>query len=283
MSFKVHADIVSLFKGLLISIEPFAASQEVILKFIEPSTKQIYYYNPINILPKATVFLCRIISFTPQSYQVIVALKLPEPNSNHLVLQVTNSGADLSKVGEILEVYGNQLNVESLKNEGTRFTIEIDVQNNEDNTKNIKVGQMLPKQYPAYYKEINKRLSTHFANLSNLEDLAMSKGINEGVFLKKVNMVINTNLVSERLNVSLLASSMALSRAQLFRKIKLLTKMSPSQYILFFRLEIAKKLLLAKDEDFNVTEVSYRTGFSSISHFSRSFQKQFGFNPSECK
>ncbi|MGB5360111.1 MAG: AraC family transcriptional regulator, partial [Eudoraea sp.] len=135
---------------------------------------------------------------------------------------------------------------------------------------------------PAYYKAINKRLTTHFSNLSNLEDSAMQKGNKEGVFLKKVNTVINSNMESEDFNVSALASAMALSRTQLFRKLKALTKMSPSQYVLFFRLQTAKQLLQSNKEDLNVSDVCYRTGFSSKSHFTRSFNKQFGFNPSAC-
>ena len=83
--------------------------------------------------------------------------------------------------------------------------------------------------------------------------------------------------------VDTLSNAMALSRTQLFRKIKSLTQMSPQQYLRFVRLETAKKLLQSKDKDLNVSEVCYAVGFASKSHFTRSFQKEFGFNPSEYK
>ena len=38
---------------------------------------------------------------------------------------------------------------------------------------------------------------------------------------------------------------------------------------------------LSKDNDLNVSEVCYEVGFVSKSHFTRSFQKEFGFNPSD--
>ncbi|MGB5228718.1 MAG: AraC family transcriptional regulator [Eudoraea sp.] len=282
MSFKVEADIVSLFEGLVISLQPFASSQEVDLKFERADSKLCYYYNPKDILPDVTTLLCRIISFTPQSYEVSVKLDASDNQENALELSITNTGANLSKVGEILKVFNGHLTVENLKNKGTLFIVQIQTQKYPDKAKSVNIGHFLPKQYPAYYKAINKRLTTHFSNLSNLEDSAMQKGNKEGVFLKKVNTVINSNMESEDFNVSALASAMALSRTQLFRKLKALTKMSPSQYVLFFRLQTAKQLLQSNKEDLNVSDVCYRTGFSSKSHFTRSFNKQFGFNPSAC-
>lgn len=138
-------------------------------------------------------------------------------------------------------------------------------------------------QFPPYYKEISKRLMSYFDNVENLEKYAHEKGHSEGAFLKKANKIIKSNLENHNFKVDEFASRMALSRTQLFRKIKSLTKMSPSGYILFFRLQIAKELLQSNEEDLNVTEVSYRVGFISRSHFTRSFQKQFGFNPSDCR
>ena len=44
------------------------------------------------------------------------------------------------------------------------------------------------------------------------------------------------------------------------------------------RLEKAKDLL--KTGNYNVTEVAYMVGFSSQSYFTKSFQKHFGFPPS---
>jgi len=113
------------------------------------------------------------------------------------------------------------------------------------------------------------------------EKAAALKSFKEGVFLKKVNAVLQSYLSDPDFKVDTLADAMALSRTQLFRKIKALTQMSPQQYLRFVRLEKAKKLLQSTDKDLNVSEVCYEVGFASKSHFTRSFQKEFGFNPSE--
>ena len=116
-----------------------------------------------------------------------------------------------------------------------------------------------------------------------MQKYAQEKSDSEGAFLKKANKIIKLNLENHGFKVDEFARRMALSRTQLFRKIKSLTKMSPGAYILFFRLQEAKELLQSNENDLNVTEVSYKVGFISRSHFTRSFQKQFGFNPSDCR
>jgi AraC-like DNA-binding protein len=111
--------------------------------------------------------------------------------------------------------------------------------------------------------------------------VAKQRGIQEGIFLKKVNAVIDSHLDKEGFSTKDLALHMALSRTQLFRKIKELTQMAPGQYIRYVRLRKAKELLL--EGQLNVSEVGYRVGFLSNSHFCRAFQRQFGINPSRLK
>ncbi|MEM7382708.1 MAG: helix-turn-helix transcriptional regulator, partial [Bacteroidota bacterium] len=135
--------------------------------------------------------------------------------------------------------------------------------------------------YPRYFVEISKRLTSHFSNINNLRDAVRYNHTEEGIFLKKVNALINSHLSDPEFKVDALASSMAISRIHLFRKLKAITGLSPQAYIRVVRLEEAKRLLQSKKEDLNVSEVCYRVGFSSKSHFTRSFQKAFGLRPSE--
>ena len=74
---------------------------------------------------------------------------------------------------------------------------------------------------------------------------------------------------------------MALSRTQLYRKLKVLTHQPPAQYIQFVRLQKAKEYL--QNTELNVGEVVLKVGFASHSHFTRAFHDQFGFNPSFLK
>jgi AraC-like DNA-binding protein len=86
------------------------------------------------------------------------------------------------------------------------------------------------------------------------------------------------NLDKEGFDASELAIALALSRSQLYRKLKPLVGFSPAHYIRYVRLQKAKEYL-EKGEG-NIGDVAFNVGFVSQSHFTRAFKEQFGFNPS---
>lgn len=281
MSFSINANLVPLFRGLVMGLQPSAAAQEVELVFEAEVESLLASYNPEETLSEITVLLSRVITFTPQSYRVKVSIAECNENKDLYFLTIENTGVDLSKLGEILSSVKNGLLVER-QQQGTRFIVSIPTKiistfSKEQN----KNGVLLPKQYPNYYSAVIKRLTTHFSNTENMEMAAELKGNSEGVFLKKVNAIIRSHISDPDFKVETLANAVALSRTQLFRKVKSLTQMSPQQYLRFVRLEKAKKLLQSTDKDLNVSEVCYKVGFANKSHFTRSFQKEFGFNPSD--
>lgn len=278
MDFEVKADLIPLFKGLVTGLVPYAQAQDVTLRFETELNCLMAYYNPQNVLAEITALLSRIITFTPQCYQVLVRVQPIEEIAGKYSLIVENTGVNLSKVGEIIGSVSSGLTIEELPR-GTRFIIEI-VAVNEIKTAPSRSADLLPKQYPQYYREIYKRLTQHFDKIENIQAAADAKGNFESIFMKKVNTVIKANLDNSKFSVTGLANAMALSRAQLFRKLKMLTQMSPSEYIRFSRLHEAKRRLQNKAFDGNVTEVGYSVGFSNVSHFTRSFKKQFGMTPS---
>ncbi|MCB0375274.1 MAG: response regulator, partial [Sinomicrobium sp.] len=71
----------------------------------------------------------------------------------------------------------------------------------------------------------------------------------------------------------------AMSRMQLYRKLKALLNSDISSYVRTVRLEIAMRLL--KEKEISIAEVAYETGFSSPNHFSRTFKKAYGKSPSQ--
>ncbi len=282
-SFNVNADLVPLFRGLVTGLQPFANAQQVALYFNADVQHLHASYNPADALSKITVLLTRIITFTPQSYSVTVSISRCRDTIDRCMLTIENTGVDLSRVVEIISTVSDGLRLEKV-DRGTRFVIEIPV-TYEAAPVLIQTGNgpLTPKKYPFYYSAVSKRLASHFSNSKNLENTVSQLNATDGVFLKKVNAVINANINDSEFKVDSLACAMALSRSQLFRKLKTLTRMSPQKYLRLVRLERAKKMLQSKTIDANVSEVCYQTGFASKSHFTRAFQKEFGFNPSEIK
>ncbi len=97
--------------------------------------------------------------------------------------------------------------------------------------------------------------------------------------LLRVTNTIDENLECEDLDVAKLSELCGIHQKQLYRKIKDLTGMTTVAYIRSQRLKKAASLL--KKGDLTVSEVMYRTGFSSPSYFARSFQEVYGMSPSE--
>ena len=68
-----------------------------------------------------------------------------------------------------------------------------------------------------------------------------------------------------------------MSRMTFYRKIQSATGQKPTEFIRTIRLRRAAELL--REGRMTVTEVSYATGFSSVSYFSRCFRAMFGTAP----
>ncbi len=98
-------------------------------------------------------------------------------------------------------------------------------------------------------------------------------------FIKNVLNYINENISETELSVEVLASNVFLSRSQLYRKIKTLTGVSVNEFIRNVRLEKAKELIELGND--NITEISYKVGFSSPSYFTKCYKEKFGFLPTQ--
>lgn len=68
-------------------------------------------------------------------------------------------------------------------------------------------------------------------------------------------------------------------RTKFYYKVKGLTGENPSVFFKTYKLNRAAKLI--KEGKYTISEIADMTGFSTLSHFSTSFKKQFGATPSE--
>jgi AraC-like DNA-binding protein len=70
---------------------------------------------------------------------------------------------------------------------------------------------------------------------------------------------------------------MSVSKPQLYRKCIAATGMSPNTLLREYRLQ--QSLDLLRNEDRNISQTTFDTGFSSPSYFTKCFQKRFGIQP----
>ncbi len=98
-------------------------------------------------------------------------------------------------------------------------------------------------------------------------------------FLNKVIESIKANMSNEEFSVEELGSIVAMSRSNLFRKLKAITGQTPIEFIYYIRLRYAMELLL--ERKMSISEIAYEVGFKNPSSFTKSFKKHFGKSPSD--
>jgi AraC-like DNA-binding protein len=103
----------------------------------------------------------------------------------------------------------------------------------------------------------------------------------EDAFLQNVRAVIAANYTDEDFGLPQLCQKIGMSRSQLFRKIKALTDIAPSDLIRLYRLNKAKALL--ESGAANVAETAWEVGFKDPSYFSKLYQEEFGTTPSAAR
>lgn len=127
--------------------------------------------------------------------------------------------------------------------------------------------------------ENNERLRRTFGKRVNPDDMNVEVKDYDETFLRRCYDFLNENLSNPDITIEDFGNELGMSRVHLYRKIKYLTNLSPSRFILSMRLRIAADLLA--QEGVAVSDVCYRVGFNNLSYFTRSFKEVYGVTPTE--
>mgnify|MGYP000031015332 CR=1 FL=1 len=127
--------------------------------------------------------------------------------------------------------------------------------------------------------EAREKLKKLYGKKFSPEALGIEIVSTDDRFTQKFFEIIEKNIANPNLNIDLLSKEIGLSRANLYRKLKAITELSPTELIRNKRLEVAAKLLV--ESDYTVSEISVLTGFNSHAYFSNSFKLVYGYSPSE--
>jgi signal transduction histidine kinase/ligand-binding sensor domain-containing protein/AraC-like DNA-binding protein len=99
------------------------------------------------------------------------------------------------------------------------------------------------------------------------------------ILIERANIIVEKHLNDKTFVVDLLAAGLGISTSSLYRKLKVLTNQSPTEFIRYIRLK--KAIRLMNEGNSNVDEIGFAVGFNSHSYFASSFKKQFGKTPSD--
>lgn len=113
------------------------------------------------------------------------------------------------------------------------------------------------------------------------EPAALSISSMDEKLLEKAMACIERNMDNCDYDVDAFVSDMAIGRTVLYRKINDITGMSIKEFIMDIRLKRALQLI--KESDYNISEISFMTGFINPKYFSVCFRRHFDMSPSEYK
>ena len=128
-------------------------------------------------------------------------------------------------------------------------------------------------------KLLTKATNSQLSTLNSQLEEALSE--QDKHFMEELYKLMEEELSNSELDVTRITKMLYISRTKLYYKIKGLTGETPSSFFRTYKLNRAAELL--KSGKYTVSEIADMTGFSTQSHFSVVFKKQFGVTPSEFK
>ncbi|MCL2659710.1 MAG: diguanylate cyclase [Acidobacteriaceae bacterium] len=131
-------------------------------------------------------------------------------------------------------------------------------------------------QDPSYIDAVARGFFVHLMHQFGEESLVQARLSLPSNSLDQVIEYAHEHLL-EDLPVSSLARLTGLGERQFSRRFRISTGMSPCQWILHKRLELAAVLL--RDQNLSIAEIAFRTKFADQSHFTRSFHRLFKKTP----
>ncbi|MBX2944851.1 MAG: response regulator [Cyclobacteriaceae bacterium] len=113
----------------------------------------------------------------------------------------------------------------------------------------------------------------------NIEPKKVTLNSADELFIQQVLESIESNMTNVDYTIENLCQDVAMSRMQVYRKLKALTGFSANEFIRCMRLKRAAQLL--EQHQLTVAEVTYEVGFTDLPYFRECFKKMFGVTPSE--
>ncbi|WP_185957591.1 hybrid sensor histidine kinase/response regulator transcription factor [Saccharicrinis carchari] len=110
-------------------------------------------------------------------------------------------------------------------------------------------------------------------------DLKQDYSSRDKELLKKCVAFVEANYADENIDADKMASDLAMSKAQLYRKVKALTGFTPHGLIKDYRLKQARQLI--SEGKHSISDIIFMTGFNNRTYFYRSYKELFGETPSK--
>jgi AraC-like DNA-binding protein len=267
-------DIVVLLKDLCDELRIIAAQRSITLVYAAGGERIMVNYPPQDLLPGFKRLIFDIIDYLPDNSSIDLTSEVIEMRESTCVsIKIHNTGINLRQVHAITKKSPLPVALFSCAAKETTFEIRYAL--------HVKPHTTTTQQNfgPFNYTNFIRDIKTHFSRLNSPIERLTETNPREAAFLLKINACILKNMDNEQFDANALSNDMAISRAQLLRRLKSITGNSPAYYIKNVRLTKAKDLL--ETSDISISEAAFQTGFNSPSNFTKVFTEKYGITPSQ--
>ena len=126
-------------------------------------------------------------------------------------------------------------------------------------------------------KNLREKFRKEFASGTTIEQDLLP----EDQVLTRVSDYFTRHIDDPDFKMEDMASELHMSRSQIFRKVSAVSGSTPQELLRILRMKKAAFLMQSGDD--NISQIMYKVGYKSTSHFARAFKQAFGLNPSEFK
>jgi signal transduction histidine kinase/ligand-binding sensor domain-containing protein/CheY-like chemotaxis protein/AraC-like DNA-binding protein len=127
-----------------------------------------------------------------------------------------------------------------------------------------------------------KQLFNHLLGSKNLVQLSPGEILitsKDEQLLKQAIDIVEKNMGDAGFNIDDVAAAAGMGRTTFYKKIKSLTGLAPVEFVKEMRLK--RSLQLMDTGEYNISEISYLVGFSSLGYFSTCFKEKYQQTPSQ--
>lgn len=188
----------------------------------------------------------------------------------------------LTKMGKVVRLFWTCVHVER---DGVVFAIAKDVsqlkfdvpQEVDTLLKGLDTDQM--RRFEADLELIAPAITS---DRSNLKWMGVTSDISnrDQLWLNRFEQVVRQHIGHIEISLAVISSELAIGERQLFRQVKRIMEMTPSQLVRIIRFHIAWEAIASKKYH-SLEEISAIAGYASKKHFRKSFVKTFGIDVME--
>ncbi|MFZ4455056.1 MAG: hybrid sensor histidine kinase/response regulator transcription factor [Bacteroidales bacterium] len=127
---------------------------------------------------------------------------------------------------------------------------------------------------------LNRQARSHkYKSSLQIHPKELEAGTLDQKFLETIIQMIEDNLDNYDFTHEQLISNLNTSKSTMYRKIKSLTGLSPSEFVRNIRLKHA--CIMLQNDTGNISEIAFAVGFNDPKYFSTCFKAEFGVSPRE--